>query len=756
MKLLAIAALMGGAMEAAAAQGTVRGKVRNARTNEPVAGATVLVVGSRIGAIADSGGAYQIPGIPAGEVRIRARFIGFADAEQSIVLSEGETRTLDFRLTEAITTLGTVRTEAKAAEREVFEEKPNLGVTMLSAKVVSSVPRLGEADILRVAQLMPGVNARNDFTAGLNVRGGEADQNLILIDGYPIFNPFHLGGLYGTFIDGSIDGIELRTGGFAAPYGGRLSAVLDVQSKEETRGGIHGSGTISMLATSATVGSMFGGGKGTWMIAGRRTYADKVLDALDVSSPPYFFRDGLAHATYRPFSRTTISTTLYDGTDNLTADLATADDATGGGGFTFFWGNRVAGVTVAQQLTDSLTLEQRASYTIFKTVLDLGDPETGQSTIRLDDLVREKTLAGSLALTHGAHAPSLGYSLSRDDMVYTAGSEAAGVEFINEAQHPLSLSGYVNDVWKVNPKLMLEGGFRYEWLQDSRWHSVSPRLSAKYFATHDLAFTGAVGRYSQWLHSLNREDIPVRLFDFYTSSDSAVDVARATHFVLGAERWFGSSRFARLETYAKRYGRLLDPNPFEEPEVHGDEYIPLTGRSYGADLLLRQLERGRWSGWIAYTYTFSTRTNDTATYYPGQDRRNNVNVVVSYRKSPKTVLSARLGYASGTPYTFIQGQLTQRTYDINTGRWQVENETSTQVVGGQRNGLRLPPTQRLDVTLTRDLQKGVKFTPFISVVNLYNAKNVFYYSFDYQSSPPTRTAYSQIPFLPTFGVTIEW
>ena len=253
-----------------------------------------------------------------------------------------------------------------------------------------------------------------------------------------------------------------------------------------------------------------------------------------------------------------------------------------------------------------------------------------------------------------------------------------------------------------------------------------------------------------------REDIPVRLFEFWTASDSEIDVARASHYVLGGERWFGTARFARLETYVKQYDRLLEPNPFEEPERHGDEYTPLTGRSYGADLLLRQLDRGRWSGWLAYTYTFSTRASDTARFYPGQDRRHNANVVLAYRKSPKTLLSARLGFASGTPYTYIVGQLRQRTYDINTGRWVPESVTSTQVVGGPRNALRLPPTQRLDVTLTRDLQKGVKFTPFISVVNLYNAKNVFYYSFDYQSNPPTRTAYSQIPFLPSFGVTIEW
>src|SRR4051812_28862573 len=617
------------------AQATIRGQVRNGRTNEPVSGATVIIVGTRLGTVADTSGRYDIGGIAVGWARVRARFIGYEDREELIILNDGETRTLDFRLTESITTLGTVLTEAKAAEREVFEQRPNLGVTMLSAKVVSSIPRLGEADVLRAAQLLPGVLARNDFTAGLNVRGGEADQNLILLDGYPIFNPFHLGGLFGTFIEGSVSGLELRTGGFPAPFGGRLSSVLDVKSSEETRSGVHGSGTISMLATSGTLGGAFAGGKGTWMIAGRRTYADKVLKAFAMDYLPYYFTDRSAHVTWRPFAHTRVSATLYDGRDNLTGDLATANDAAGGGNFLFFWGNRVAGVTVDHRLTDSLTLQQRVSYTRFRTLLDIGDPASGASTISLDDSVTEVTAAGSLELRRGAHVPSIGYSVSRDHLAYVAGSETASLEFVNERQRPVSASGYVNDVWRPSDKLMLEGGLRYEWLQDSRWHSVSPRLAMKYFVNKDAALTAAVGRYSQWLHSLAREDIPVRLFDFWTSSDSLVDVARATHYVLGGERWFGPARFARLETYVKQYDRLLEPNPFEAPDVHGDEYTALTGRSYGADLLLRQLERGRWSGWLAYTYTFSTRASDTARFYPGQDRRNNANLLVSYRKSPK-------------------------------------------------------------------------------------------------------------------------
>ena len=732
--------------------GTVRGHVRSARTGEAIVGATVFIAGSRIGGIADTAGVYVISGIPVGNVRLRARFIGYVDAEQSIALQDGDVRVVEFRHTDAITTLGEVRTEGKANEREVFETRPNVGVTMLTGKVVSSVPRLGEVDVLRAAQMLPGVLARNDFSAGLNVRGGEADQNLILLDGYPIFNPFHLGGLFGTFIDGAVQGLELRTGGFPAPYGGRLSSVLDVRSTAENRAGTHGAATVSMLATSATVSGMLGKGKGSWMIAGRRTYADQVLKAIGQDAVPYYFRDGQTHVTYRPGSKTTISGTFYDGRDDLKGDLASANDAADGGGFTFWWGNRVAGTTVTHQLTDSLRAVQRASYTIFKTALDLGD-----GALRLDNAVRETAIAGSLELRRNRHMPSIGYELAKDDMIYTAGSQDAAVELLHDEQHPSSISAFANDVWSPHKRVIIEGGLRYERLSGSDWQAISPRLSAKYFVTPDFAISGAVGRYSQWLHSLAREDIPVRLFDFWTASDTSIPVSRATHVVLGAESWFGSDRFVRLETYVKNYDRLLEPNIEEDHNVHGDEYVQLTGRSHGADLLIRQLERGRWGGWLAYTYTFSTRTGTGGTFFPGQDRRNNVNLLVSYRSSAKTLLSMRFGYATGNPFTDIVGQIIRREYDIATGKLNNGNRAQDiQAVGGPRNAHRLPPTQRLDFTVTRDFGKGTTVTPFFSLINAYNAKNVFMYTFDFGANPPTRTAYSQLPLVPTIGVTVAW
>jgi hypothetical protein len=172
---------------------------------------------------------------------------------------------------------------------------------------------------------------------------------------------------------------------------------------------------------------------------------------------------------------------------------------------------------------------------------------------------------------------------------------------------------------------------------------------------------------------------------------------------------------------------------------------------------VRQLEAGRWGGWVAYTYTYSTRTGGQGTYYPGQDRRNNLNILLSYRSSKRVLLSTRFLYASGTPYTDIEGQFLRWRYDISTRNWDNRvRQADLQPIAGDRNSFRLPPTQRLDFTVTRQFDKGVSITPFLSLINVYNARNVFMYTFDYGASPPRRTAYSQLPLLPTLGLTITW
>ncbi|HEY4305832.1 MAG TPA: TonB-dependent receptor, partial [Gemmatimonadaceae bacterium] len=588
------------------AQGVIAGRVTDAASAEPRAGTAVSIVGTTRGAIADADGRFIISSVPVGATVVRARLLGYKTIERPITVAANDTTRIDFALAPEATMLNAIRSEARPIERDLFESKPSVGTVQITARAAEGVPTFGEADIIRIVQLLPGVEARNDFSTGLNVRGGESDQNLILLDGFPIYNPFHLGGLFSTFIDPTVRDVTLITGGFPARYGGRLSSVLDVHSVDEVRPGLHGTAEVSVLASTLSLGSSFDSGKGSWMIAGRRTYADKFISLISSNQLPYHFRDEQAHFTYSFTPTLKLAFTAYDGRDQLDASIATFGDSTtgataSGGAFDFGWGNTVVGASLTKTLNnskrngflrwllaDSTTLEQRASRSVFSTSLNLGD-----GALTLFNRVGDVRLAGSVS-AHGArHERSFGYDIASYGIKYDAGSEQTQTSLYNLDQNPTSGAVYVDDMWHVSNSFLLETGVRGEALTGRDWTGVSPRVSAKYFLTKDFALTGAVGKFAQWTHSLAREDIPVRLFDFWLASDASLPVSTAWHYVLGSERWFSNTRYARVEGFYKKYSQLLEGNPQEDPNRRGDEFLPADGDSYGVDFMLRQFESGR-------------------------------------------------------------------------------------------------------------------------------------------------------------------
>jgi hypothetical protein len=255
-----------------------------------------------------------------------------------------------------------------------------------------------------------------------------------------------------------------------------------------------------------------------------------------------------------------------------------------------------------------------------------------------------------------------------------------------------------------------------------------------------------------------REDIPLRAVDYWIGSDSLTPMSRARHYILGLERWVTPSRSLRVEGFYKRYNQLLEPNPFDDPQRRGDEFLPVTGWSTGGDLMLRQFDSGRFGGWIAYTYTLNSRVDsDGRRFFPSQDRRHDVNLVGSWHL-PRYTLAARFNLATGTPYTKIVGEFDRIRYDPLEGGFTSRSDLpELQFLTGPRNGERLPLSQRLDVSVTHDWRPGgLTITPYLSVMNLYNAHNVFGYVFDYTGAPPKRISLPQLPIFPTLGLSVSW
>lgn len=763
------------------ATGSVRGLVLGT-DGDSLRGASISVPGRRVSASSDEHGRFSLTGLAPGPASIRVRALGHRPADRLVTVIENGWVEVIFRLETSPVALRTVRTEAADRERQRFKTEVGASSVSMSGATIAAIPAVGEPDVLRAVQLLPGVLARNDFSAGYNVRGGESDQNLILLDGIPIYNPFHLGGLFGMFMDETVGDVQLLTGGFPVTYGGRLSSVLDVTSAEETRRGVHGTVDASLLSSSVALGSGLASGNGSVNIGARRTYADLVAPVFGRDALPYHFQDAQVHATRLLSTGGTLSLTGYAGQDILSGGLSALGDSVdvGSGGFRanlsagdyhFDWGNQILGLTLQQPigpgseiplgggagigLGDSAWLVQRASVSHYSTTLGFA-----RGALEYSNRVTEERLAGSLRWHTGVHAPTVGYEFSQFQIRYGSQSPRTQVTLQSITQSPSVGALFLDDRWQPAARLLLRYGARVEHVTSAGWTGVSPRGQAKLFLNRDLALTASAGQYTQWIHGLRNEDVPLRVFDFWIASDKSIQVTKAQHFGAGLESWRRADRFLRLEGFYKNYDRLYEPNPSDDPAVEGDEFVPTTGKSYGLDLYARQLETGPVSGWLAYTFAVSRRTRDGVSYAPAQDRSHNLNVVGSYRTASRWLLGAHFALGTGTPYTDILGQTIRRNYDGTTNRWDTGTPNRELVpVEGERNGARYPLFHRLDISASRSYAwRGGRtvVTPSLQIINVYNQRNVFTYNFDYAGNPPTREAISQFPILPTVGVRVEF
>jgi hypothetical protein len=256
------------------------------------------------------------------------------------------------------------------------------------------------------------------------------------------------------------------------------------------------------------------------------------------------------------------------------------------------------------------------------------------------------------------------------------------------------------------------------------------------------------------MHSLGREEEPVQPLQFWIASDSLTPVSTARDATIGLERWVTPHRLFHVEAFYKKYERLLVPNGDNDSRIRGDELSQTSGYSYGVDLLLRQLDGGPFSGWLAYSYALNTRVGaDGVRYFPTQDRRHNLNLVGSWRLGSVT-LGARANLASGIPYTPVLGGFRSMQYDPVLHRW--STATDEELIPGRLNSARLPWYTRVDVSVNRRGHLfGLEMNPYLSIVNVFNAHNPAAYLYSF-SGRPDRASFPNLPFAPTFGVSFAY
>jgi len=761
--------------------GRVSGYLHDASTGEPLMYANVVVVDTDYGSASSLQGFYVIRGLPPGNYTLRVMMMGYSPVEKKITVAPKSDQRLDFDL-EIEPVKGAEITVT--AERTRFKEQVEISRTSLSFREIKTAPAFIESDLFRSLQLLPGVIAQNDFSAALIVRGGSPDENLILLDGTEVYNPYHIGGVFSTFNADAIADAEFLAGGFPAEYGGRISSVIKITSKEgNSKNGrlttnswlgkywdiSHGRGEISALSSRIMLeGPSY---KGGWMFSGRRTYFDQLAKIYySVSGKDqnwkYFFYDAQfkIYSDLNPQNRLTFET--YTGQDHLAflldARLINETD------FNWNWGNRTTSLKWRHVPNSKFFSETTLSATNYGFNLDLIISKTdslagtASNRIRVLNNIADLTLENkSTCYLSRRHTATVGFTLKKLAMDFNQKIDA--VTYFDLRQSPLIASAFIQDKWQISALLALQFGWRttrYE-LHDRLYYE--PRFGFKYNLTENLVFKGSWGIYYQFLFTTNDDEEILRIVDFWEPISKNHRAQSNQHFIIGVERWIGEGFTGSIEAYFKPYSSLLDNNPANNPADESDDYITGKGTARGVELLLKKTS-GKLTGWLGYSYSFVEKRIDLNNdgrvirsqdeiYSPNYHRPHVGNLVLNYQINAKNSISLTWSLSSGQPYTPVIGKVyTQGGYG---GMENPYSQLTT--IYGRKNSARYPAYYRGDIGWTREIKFfGWRGRFKVQVINFTNHFNALFYSWDHSRSPSRVSAFGMFPIIPSVGVEFEF
>ena len=713
-KIITITALQ---LNIASAQqdGSVYGFVTDSSNGEALIGANVFINELGLGMATDINGYYVLQGITPGTHEILVSYVGYEILSESIEIVDGDALKLDLVLREEIVSIGEVEVTAEKLKRKNNIQPSTVN---LSPRMLRSAPALAEPDLFRTIQALPGVLTTSEFSTGLVIRGGNTDQNLILLDGVTVYNPSHLGGIFSNFIVDGVKEAELIKGAYNAEYGGRLSAVLNIISREGNKKKVEGKANLSLLSAQATLEGPFY--KGAWVFSGRRTYFDKIFQNVP-SIPPYYFYDIQSHIYSDLTPKDRISLSFYNGVDDLIFDTF---------GLAGRWGNRTISTQYRRVFSEKLIGNFLLANSLFFTEFGLG----GSNGLNSDNEIDDATLAANFSwfksstsvIKFGAQIKNLGF-------LYT-NSFNDSLQFKIKTK-PKEYAGYAKLKYSPSEKFILEPGVRinlYNVYSDSIFPDL--RFGMKYLLTEDRYINFSVGNYHQFIATF-QDDYNPTILDQWIAVDNTVDPAKSSQIVLGYEEYINDLYKLQVEGYYKDIKNLFT---FEESRSTTDEAIsdtalsdivtPSNGYAYGLELFAQKMS-GRLSGWLAYTYSVSRKSMNSIfydkneEYYNSWDRTHSFSALGNYQISKKWDMNWKMSLQSGQAYTPIIGYYNQ-----------ILPESPDEVyrtIPGTRNSARYSPYSRLDLGFVYHTKFfGSKMDVYVQIINLFNRKNTFRKSYN--------------------------
>lgn len=756
-RILLFALLLMATSQIIAQEGSIRGNVYEKSSGDPIIYGTVRLLNTDIGTNTDLDGFFTLPNVPAGKYTLVVSYIGYDSTAVDITLKENAIVYKQLYLSESAVQLGVVDVSAR---KEKAKSEVKVSSITLTPKQIKALPSTGgDPDIAQYLPVLPGIIATGDQGGQLYIRGGSPIQNLILLDGMTIYNPFHSIGFFSVFETETIRSVDVLTGGFNAEYGGRISAVVDIKTREGNKKRFSGNVSASpFLAKVLLEGpikplSESGGGSISYLVTGKHSYisqTSKVLysyaeSAIDtVNGLPFNFTDIYGKVSMVSGNGSKLDIFGFSFNDRVNYSIADLGWQSGGAGASF-------------------TVIPPASSMIINGTLAFSN--YGISLIESDGNPRESSI--------GSTAAQLKFTYFGANSEVNYGFRFTGLntnfEFrnflgvtITQEDFTTELGGFVTYRQKVGPWIF-EPSMRVQLYASQGVTSLEPRFGAKLKASDNLRIKFASGLYSQnILSSVNEQDIINLFVGFLTGPEETIfepdgitevsnRLQRSFHVVGGFEADLSRSLEMNVEGYYKGFTQLINLNR-NKLEPDDPDFATESGKAYGLDISFRY-EKPQFYLWTTYSLGYVLRNDGEQIYPTVFDRRHNVNLLISYQfgKEQSWEFGARWNYGSPFPFTQTQGFYSSLNFlDNGLGTDPLTTNPDLGILyAEERNGGRLIPYHRLDLSLkkTFNLSKYSTLEVLFSLTNAYNRDNIFFID--------RRTAerVDQLPILPSLGFT---
>lgn len=739
-----------------AQDGIIRGHVYDENSGEPILYGTVLIEELGIGATTDDNGFYSINELSAGQYTLKVSYLGYSDQSIEVSIRENGIVYQVFNLSSEGVQLGVVDISAATEQAKTEVQISQLQVTSKQIKALPSTG--GEPDLLQYLQVLPGVVTTGDQGGQIFIRGGSPVQNLITLDGMTVYNPFHSIGFFSIFETEIIRSADVMTGGFNAEYGGRISAVVDIKTRQGNKKQLGGQISASPFMLKALVeGPLFKGKKegtgASFILTGKRSIIDQTSKTL------------YSYATDGDQGLPFDFTDLYGKTSFFTSNGSKFDFF----GFNFndeFFNSEIANINwsnfgLGSNFTilppsSSLIINGKFGFSSYTTEISESEDKPRMSGIDEYYLGLDfNYFANTFEFDYGVELKSI-----RTDFNFTNQFDVN----LSQIQNSTELSAFLKfrKSWK---KFIIEPSLRFQYYAAVSEPSLEPRLGLKWNITDKFRFKAAGGVYSQNLLATNNERDVINLFNGFlsgpqseittldgTPSDSRLQFAN--HAVAGFEIDLTPGLTLNVEGYLKDFTQLIVVN---RNKISRDEanFVTETGDAYGIDLSLKYTSP-KWYLWGAYSYGFANRYDGEQEYPTLFDRRHNLNVLGTYTldKEGDFTASLRYNFGSGFPFTLAQGFYEAVVFDdgVDTDILSSNNDQISIIYDEQRNGGRLPNYHRIDASLTKKwiVSDWAELETVLSITNVANRNNIFYFD------RLRYTRVDQLPIIPSLGVKVKF